>query len=86
MAIVTDVILNTGETKNLYLRVNNVDASNHGVESKFLVRGFLSEQSFRDGYHYLHEEVINFTPDVSVSLWDQAYSRLKELYPEHVDV
>lgn len=78
MAIIAEVETQYGEKRKLYVRLNNIESSNHGVDSKALFRGFLSEQAFKDGKHFLWEETIRFKPDVSKPLWEQAYAALAE--------
>lgn len=85
MAISARIETNTGETKELYLRVITVDANNHGALSSALVRGFISQEAFDDGKHFAHEESFEFNVDVSTSLWEQVYSHLKSKYPDSVD-
>ena len=63
MAILQTVETMFGEEKELYIRVNSVEVSNHGVKASALLRGFAS-----------NEETIEFDADVSGNLWEQAYS------------
>lgn len=86
MAIKATVTTKFGEDREVYIRLNNIEASNHGVTSYALFRGFLSKEAFDSGASFVHEEVIEFSADVSAPLWDQAYSALKTKYPEAVDV
>jgi hypothetical protein len=74
-----------GETRELYVRLNNIESNNHGQPSIALFRGFLSEQAFRDGRHYLFEELVEVDADVSLPLWQQAYDALRARYPDAVD-
>lgn len=85
MAILTEIETNTGEVKELYLRVNNIDVSNHGVKALALIRGFISEDAFKGGKCYAHEEEIEVSVDVKTPVWDQVYAKLKEAYPRHKD-
>lgn len=78
MAILATVKTVYGEDRELYIRVNNVDVSNHGVMARALLRGFISEQSFNDGSHYMYEETIEFNADVSGNIWEQAYNAFCE--------
>lgn len=78
MAIKAKVDTLHGENRELYIRLNNVEASNHGVKCHALFRGFLSEDAFNGGSHYMFEKRIEFDADVSSPLWDQAYEALKE--------
>jgi len=77
MAIKAKVETAHGEERELYIRLNNLEASNHGVTSRALFRGFVSEQAFNAGKQYLWEHTVEFTPDVSKPLWEQAYRALK---------
>lgn len=77
MAIKATVQTTYGEDRELYIRLNNVEVSNHGVESRALFRGFLSEEAFNSGKQYLWEHTVEFTPEVSKPLWEQAYRALK---------
>lgn len=74
-----------GEDRDIYVRLNNIEASNHGVQASALFRGFLSKQAFEDGKHYVFEKTVEFDADVSSSLWEQAYNFLKGQYPDAKD-
>lgn len=79
MAIIADVDTGTeegGATRQLYVRLNNVEASNHGAEAHALFRGFASEKAYRTGKRFVWETTITFKPDVSQPLWEQAYAAL----------
>ncbi|MDW3059223.1 hypothetical protein [Vibrio sp. 1978] len=86
MAILANVQTKHGEDRELYVRINNVEASNHGVKSSVLFRGFLSQSAFNDGYHYLYEEVIELIVDPASPIWEQAYLAYKAKYPGCIDV
>lgn len=86
MAIKAEVMTEYGEERELYIRLNSVSSSNHGIESEALFRGFASKEAFNDGKRYMFEERVMFNADVSLPLWNQAYSVLKEKYPNHDDV
>ena len=77
MALKATLETSFGETRELYVRINNVEASNHGVKASALARGFLSKDAFEAGKNYVWERSIEFTSDVSRSLWDQAYTALR---------
>lgn len=79
MAIKAIVPTQFGEDREVYIRLNNVEASNHGATSLALFRGFLSKDAFKAGAHYVWEKWIEFTPDVSKPIWEQAYQALIEL-------
>lgn len=74
MAILATVETNYGEDRELYIRINNVEVSNHGVKASALIRGFASKEAFENKKHYMYEETIEFDADVSGNLWEQAYS------------
>lgn len=77
MAIQATVTTEYGEDRNLYIRLNNLESSNHGVASSAKFRGFLSQEAFHAGNHYLWERDVEFVADVSLPLWPQAYEVLK---------
>jgi hypothetical protein len=85
MAIKATVETLHGEKRELYIRLNNVEASNHGVTSHALFRGFLSEDAFDKGKHFVWEREIQFTPDVGKPLWVQAYEALKQQLQDPAD-
>jgi len=77
MAIQATVNTEYGEARNLYIRLNNIEASNHGVPCNVKFRGFVSQEAFKEGSRYLWEVDIEFIADVALSLWTQAYDALK---------
>lgn len=79
MAINANLDTTFGETRELYVRVNNVEVSNHTAPSVALVRGFLSEQCYRDGKPFVFEHQVEFDADVALPLWPQAYAAIKAL-------
>lgn len=78
MAILANVETMFGEKRELYIRVNNVEVSNHGVKASALLRGFASKEAFDSKKHYMFEKTIEFNADVSGNLWEQAYSAFCE--------
>ncbi|MGL4756437.1 MAG: hypothetical protein ACRCXB_29125 [Aeromonadaceae bacterium] len=77
MAIKAVVETVHGEERELYIRLNNVEASNHGVEATAKFRGYISQEKFEAGANYLWEQDIEFVADVTQPLWGQAYQALK---------
>lgn len=77
MAIQAKVDTEYGEERSLYIRLNNIEASNHGVPCNVKFRGFISKEAFDSGSRYLWEKDIEFLADVSLPLWTQAYEALK---------
>ena len=77
MAIQASVETDAGEARSLYIRLNNMEASNHGKPAVALFRGFVSQEAFEGGGHYLWEREVAFDADVSAPLWPQAYAALK---------
>lgn len=84
MAVTANLETSYGETRALYVRVNNVEASNHGAPGYALCRGFFSQAAFEEGKPFVWEQTVEFTPDVSQPIWAQAYAALKAL-PEFAD-
>lgn len=78
MAIKATVTTVFGEEREVYIRLNSIEASNHGWASHALFRGFLTKEAFQAGAHYVWEKEIEFTPDVSQPIWPQAYAALVE--------
>lgn len=76
MAIQATIETVYGESKSAYIRLNNVEVSNHGVKANALFRGFSSKEAFKSGKHYLYEKSIEFNANVSIPLWEQAYDEL----------
>ena len=77
MAIQATITTQHGEDRELYIRLNNVEASNHGVAANALFRGFISKEKFDAGANYLWEREVEFSADVTKPLWGQAYQALK---------
>lgn len=77
MAINATVETIHGEERELYIRLNNLEASNHSATSFAKFRGFISREKFESGANYLWELDVEFNADVTKPLWDQAYSALK---------
>ena len=88
MAITTTIQTSFGEERECYIRLNNMEASNHGMPAKALFRAFLSQATFADGSHYVAEFDVEFQADVSKPLWSQAYAELIEenAWLDYVDV
>lgn len=78
MAIQAKVSTLFGEDRVLYIRLNNVEASNHGEDTLVKFRGFLSKEAFEAGSHFLWEKDISFPADIAEPLWPQAYAYLIE--------
>jgi len=78
MAIKATVFTEHGESRELYIRLNSMSSSNHGVNSTGLFRGFLSKDAFLENAKPFWEKGVAFIADVSLPLWEQAYSELKK--------
>jgi hypothetical protein len=83
MGIIATLQTPFGENRELYVRINSAETSNHGVSSHVLFRGFLSKDAFEAGSNFMWEREIEMHIDVSCPLWVQAYDKLK-LLPEFV--
>ncbi|MGV7119544.1 hypothetical protein [Sphingopyxis sp. 550A] len=76
MAIIAEIMTDFGDTSECYIRLNNIDVSNHGLPARALFRGFLSKEAFEDGKHFVWEREIEFPADVSLPIWPQAYAAI----------
>jgi hypothetical protein len=85
VAIQATIETDYGESRSLYIRINSVEVSNHGLASSALVRGYLSQDAFAAGKPYVWEREVQFTPDVSQPVWPQAYSVLKQALQDSTD-
>lgn len=86
MAIQATVETNFGEYRELYIRLNNLESSNHGQPSYAKFRGFISKEKFDSGANYLWEQDVEFAADVTKPLWGQAYQALKSALNVDSDV
>lgn len=77
MAVKAKVMTTFGEERQVYIRLNSIEASNHGQPAHALFRGFLSKEAFETKAHYVWECEIAFKADVAAPLWQQAYAALK---------
>lgn len=77
MAIITNVKTSFGEDRKLYIRLNSIEASNHGELSTAKFRGFISQVAYQAGANYAWEYDAEFMADVAQPLWGQAYQALK---------
>lgn len=79
MAIIATVNTAYGEKRSLYIRLNNVEISNHGVKTMACFRGFISEEIFKSGKGmFVWERSIEFDSNLDEVLWNQAYQALKD--------
>lgn len=76
MAIQAKIRTQFGEDREVYIRLNNVESSNHGEKSTALFRGFLSQEAFKSGAHYVWDQTVEFDCNVSLPIWPQAYAAL----------
>lgn len=81
MAVTTRIETDFGDKRDVYIRLNNVEVSNHGVEATALFRGFANEAASRGGKRYLWEREIVFAADVALPIWPQAYAALRGFDP-----
>lgn len=85
MAIIATVKTSLGEDRELYIRLNNVETSNHGERSTAKFRGFLSQEAYQVGANYAWEQDVEFMADVTLPLWMQAYQALKSELSDKCD-
>lgn len=79
MAIHATINTIYGENRPAYIRLNNVEASNHGTRAVALFRGFVSREAFEAGKGFVWEHQVEFTADVSQPIWAQGYAALRAL-------
>lgn len=84
MAVTVSLETPYGETREMYVRINSVSTSNHGVSSHVLFRGFLSKEAFQGGSSYMWEREVEMDLDINAPLWTQAYDHLKN-FPEFTE-
>lgn len=77
MALSNSMTTQFGENRQLYVRINNMSVSNHGVNASVLFRGYLSQEAFQAGGMFLWEQEMDIPLAVDHSLWTQAYQALK---------
>jgi hypothetical protein len=85
MGLLVKKELKNGMQGEFYLRVNNVEASNHNTKNFALVRYYASKEAFDSGKNFIEEDGIEFECACSDNLWEKAYLKLRETYPDAVD-
>lgn len=85
MAIKAVVTTSYGEERELYLRLNSIVISNHGVKSTGLVRGYISEEAYRTGMQYIYEIEVDIDIAVNSNAWEQVYAELNKIYIDAID-
>ena len=78
MATKTTIQTSFGESRECYIRLNNMEVSNHGVKAVALFRAFLSREAFQNGASFVADFEVEFYADVSAPLWEQGYAALIE--------
>jgi hypothetical protein len=76
MGIMHTTMTDYGETRTMYVRLNNLEASNHGMPASALFRGYINKAAYQAGAKYVWEREVSFTPDLSKPLWTEAYNAL----------
>lgn len=77
MAVMVKVETDAGETRELYVRVNSVErVANHGAPCVALFRGYISREASDARKAFVWEKTIEFVPDITKPLWNQAYAAL----------
>ncbi|MBN9220411.1 MAG: hypothetical protein J0I79_20885 [Mesorhizobium sp.] len=69
-----------GETRELYVRLNNFDTVSKHAQSAARFRGFLSQEAFEAGKSFVWEREISFVADLSDgadAIARQAYGALR---------
>lgn len=80
MAVKATVETQFGETRELYIRINNIEqVNNHGLPASARFRGYASKEAYLAGKPYMFERLVDFTVNPAVSLWPLSYAALKAL-------
>ena len=79
MAIKASIETAFGETRDLYIRLNNFEQlANHGVPAIARFRGFVSKEAFEAGKSFVWEQLVEFEADAPTDPWAAAYAAIKE--------
>ena len=80
MAVKKAIKTQYGDTRDLYVRLNNFEQlANHGVPAIARFRGFISKKAFEDGKHFVQEWLVEFPADAPDKPWKAAYDALLAL-------
>lgn len=77
MALTASVETTHGETRELYVRLNNIQYYNSDSPSCALFRGYVNRQAYVDGKQFMWEKVVYFEA-TDVDLRKSAYLAIKE--------
>lgn len=78
MAVMAVIKTTFGEDRECYIRLNNVEVSNHGQKATALFRGFISEDAYKSGAGFVWERDVEFDADVTKPIWTQAYAAFEK--------
>lgn len=77
MALLATVETTYGESRELYIRLNNFEQlANHGVPVVARFRGYADQEAYNDGKPYIYEQVVEFAADAPAAPWPLAYGML----------
>ncbi|NDV87034.1 hypothetical protein GTW51_10005 [Aurantimonas aggregata] len=88
MAIKVVTRTDSGEERELYIRLNNFDTLSKHAPSVVIFRGFISQEAFERRFEKVWERVIEFEADLSKGadrIGLQAYEALTRECPEFAD-
>lgn len=79
MAFTAIVDTRFGETRELYIRLNNFEQlGNHGVPAIARFRGYYSQAAFDAGANFVEEWLVEFPADAPEQPWEMAYTAFGE--------
>jgi hypothetical protein len=80
MAVTAKVELPSGETRDLYIRLNNFEQlANHGVPAIARFRGWISQEACDADKAFVWERLVEFEADAPKDAWSLAYDALKAI-------
>lgn len=86
MGITTKIWTEAGEERECYIRMNSIEANNHGVESTALFRAYISEDAYKKGGKFVGAWEVSFVlKDVSGNIWEQSYEAFKAYMDKKVE-
>lgn len=80
MAIIATIDTNFGETRDLYVRINQAHVSNNGQASTADLLGYISEDAYRRGASPVYESTVRIIIDVTKPSWPQYYDEYCKQY------
>lgn len=81
MALQAELLTNHGESRSVYIRLNNIDNMTKHTFWNALFRGYISKEAFEGNWGYCWELVVSFKGDENRPAREQAYEALRAYDP-----